>query len=211
MATTTRAACRIISGVRFTKGPDGVWRGEAHGRSLWAWNGGLPGDPAWHWGFAPHRLGGGLGEDRNKGTRGSRDDAMREAIAWAEARQAQQAKALAEIEAAKALAAAEAEGAALADAEMQAKGYQAGPAVTAHRVELAEVPAAAAEPEPFAPLASGGGFSIGDRVRRGNGRKVMTITNFRAGWGQNRGQVFAALNGGTLYDVRGLRLAEVQT
>lgn len=176
MSTTTRATCRIVHGVRFIKGADGVYRGEAFGRSLWAWNGGVPGDPTWHWGFAPKSTTGqGLGEDRNRGTRGTRDEAMHEAVAWAADRWAtdknaaaeadpawmQAAKADAEqamaeaaedaemlagmVEACKlgpAIAAAKAaEGAALADAEMQAKGYQAGPAVAEHAALLAEAPA----------------------------------------------------------------------
>jgi hypothetical protein len=54
------------------------------------------------------------------------------------------------------------------------------------------------------------GFKIGDRVTRGNGKKVMVITNFRPTWKHTDepNEVYAALNGGTLYNVRDLKPAQ---
>ena len=57
-------------------------------------------------------------------------------------------------------------------------------------------------------IAAERGFQIGDKVTRGNGKKVLEITNFReANSQQNDDSVYAALNGGTLYPLNSLKKA----
>jgi hypothetical protein len=51
-------------------------------------------------------------------------------------------------------------------------------------------------------------FEIGDKVVRGNGSKVFTVTAIKDGAGVNAGQKLVQLNGRTTYDARDIRLAE---
>lgn len=78
--TTARPVSRTIDGVRFERDVDGIYRATLPtGRAIWVWEAGIPGDPTWHYGDIIR------GEDRNRGTRGRREDAMRDVIAWAAA------------------------------------------------------------------------------------------------------------------------------
>lgn len=66
------AATRIISGVRFVL-TDSVYIGTVGKKRVWVWN---YGDSTWHYGDFDAR-----GEERNLGTRSSREDAMRDVVA----------------------------------------------------------------------------------------------------------------------------------